>query len=57
MGLFTPTYRVIRTIWPYEKGWGVIREKFGEPLIVCSSGLTRKEAEEDLDQIKAENNK
>jgi hypothetical protein len=52
MGLFKPTYRVIKTIWPYDDGWGVIKEQFNRPLTVCSQGLTKKQAQEDLKECK-----
>ena len=51
MGLFKPAYRVIKTIWPYDDGWGVIREQFNKPLTVCSHGLTKEEAEIDLEEL------
>ena len=52
MGLFSPTFRVIRTIWPYEDGYGVIKEQFNKPVTVCSSGLTKQQAIDDLKDIK-----
>ena len=52
MGLFSPSFRVVKTIWPYPSGYGVIKEQFGKPLPVCSFGLTKKQAEEDLKSIK-----
>tara|TARA_R110002167_G_scaffold366093_1_gene592987 strand:- start:3944 stop:4105 length:162 start_codon:yes stop_codon:yes gene_type:complete len=51
MGLFKATYRVVRTIWPYDDGWGVVKEQFSKPITVLSSGLTKKQAEDDLESL------
>lgn len=51
MGIFKPTYRLVMTIWPYIDGYGVVQEQFGKVGTVCSSGLSKKEAEEDLAEL------
>jgi len=52
MSLFNKTFTVVRTIWPYEDGWGVKMEQFGKQLTVCSQGLSKEEAEEDAIELR-----
>lgn len=47
-------FSVVRTIWPYEDGWGVKMEKFGSPLTVCAYGLSKEDAEEYAIELRLE---
>lgn len=44
MNLFSPKVTIIRTIWPYEEGWGVVIKQFGKPDTVLETGLSEERA-------------
>lgn len=52
MGLFSPTFTVLRTIWPYEEGWGVTMEMFGNPMTVLLTGATEEKANQYADELR-----
>lgn len=43
--LLKPKYKVVRTVWPYPDGWGVVLSSVFEPDTVVVSGLSRTHAE------------
>ena len=50
--MFGKRFKIIRTIFPYEDGWGVIIEQFGKNMIVLATGLSKEEAEDYRDSVK-----
>ena len=52
MGLFSKTYKILRTIWPYDEGYGVLITKFGDDDIVYCHGLTKEECEQIVKELK-----
>ncbi len=37
--------KVIKTIWPYDEGWGVVIKRPFKPDTIVDTGLSKEEAE------------
>lgn len=44
--MFFPRVKVMRTIFPYEDGWGVVIKQFGKADTVLETGISKEEAEQ-----------
>ena len=42
---FLKKVKVVKTIWPYPEGWGVVITQPFKPDTVLDTGLTKEEAE------------
>ena len=42
---FLRKVKVVKTIWPYSEGWGVVITQPLKPDTVLDTGLTKEEAE------------
>lgn len=54
MGLLRKSFKVVRIIWPYDEGHGVVMTQFGNPLTVLSSGQSKEDANKYLTECKQE---
>ena len=53
---FISKWKVIKTIWPYEEGYGIYRENHitGQRTLL-DSGLTKEQAEEECRKLNNKN--
>lgn len=54
---FLTKVKVMKTIWPYPEGWGVVIKRPFKVDTVVDVGLSKEEAEERAEQIRKEKSK